>query len=292
VDFGFSRTFNPGNPFLSTACGSPAYVAPEIILEEPYSTAADIWSVGVLLYLMVTGRFPFNTENMSTLMQDILTTKPTMPPGMSPLLADLILRLLDKDPETRIALKDIKLSPWIAHTEEGILLSKDALLIDKLRTMDISALDEAIASEMRALGFDLTGMLAELTGGVVNNRTAAYKILMRVRTASEIRDWQSANTTRTSQGHLGRTAGLGMLVLKPTFSGSLVGTALVAEGKDLTERSESARPASQMNLAGPPKVGKFRKRGNPSKFLSFPEGADEADELALPQMLGGNNHPK
>jgi serine/threonine protein kinase len=49
VDFGLSRAFTKGNPFLQTTCGSPAYVSPEIIKEEPYTAAADVWSSGILL---------------------------------------------------------------------------------------------------------------------------------------------------------------------------------------------------------------------------------------------------
>jgi serine/threonine protein kinase len=240
---------------MQTACGSPAYVAPEIIRWQAYTAAADIWSAGVLLFLMVTGHYPFNPENMSVLMQEILTQAPALPPDLSPPLANLILGMLDKDPASRIQLQEIRRSPWIAGTEDGELLARDGLIINKLRTMDIFALDEAIAGEMKALGFDLTGIMAELTGAVVSQRTAAYRILMRRRAPDDILEWQNMASLQTGPTGAGK-AGLHFLVLKA------VSLPQQAEPKRTSEIFGSAR--------GMVFAPKFRKRATLPKLSLTP----------------------
>jgi serine/threonine protein kinase len=91
VDFGLSKSFSKSNPFLQTTCGSPAYVSPEIIREEPYTAAADAWSAGVLLYASVTGGLPFNGDNITLMWQAILTATPLIPAQISHQLRSLIL---------------------------------------------------------------------------------------------------------------------------------------------------------------------------------------------------------
>jgi 5'-AMP-activated protein kinase catalytic alpha subunit len=215
VDFGFSKRVRPGGALLNTACGSPAYVAPEVLMQEAYGSPADIWSAGVVLYLMIVGYLPFNRDNMSALIEDILSVTPRFPPDVSPVLADLILRMLDKDPVTRITLPEIRLNQWIAGTREAELLASDFVLIARLRTFDIESLDEGVAGEMRALGIDLTGLVEELKAKVVNLRTAAYRILMRQRAAGDIRDWQQLKPLgRSESAGNPRTSKL----VKPSFS--------------------------------------------------------------------------
>jgi serine/threonine protein kinase len=190
VDFEFAKRFEPGGPLLSTACGSPGYVAPEVLMQEAYGPAADIWSAGVLLYLMVVGRLPFRGDNMAGLIEDILSNNPLFPSDIPPTCSQLIRRMLDKDPVTRISLPEIRLSRWIAGSIESELLASDFVLIGRLRTFDIESLDDAIATEMRALGFDLTGLVDELKSSEWTPRTTAYRILMRQRAVNDIRDWQ------------------------------------------------------------------------------------------------------
>lgn len=83
TDFGFSNIFTPGKK-LNTSCGSLAYSAPEILLGDSYDApAVDVWSLGVILYMLVTGHAPFQEANDSETLTMILDCKYYLPPELS-----------------------------------------------------------------------------------------------------------------------------------------------------------------------------------------------------------------
>ncbi|OHS99133.1 CAMK family protein kinase [Tritrichomonas foetus] len=200
VDFGLSKAFSKTDPFLQTTCGSPAYVAPEIIKEKPYTSAADIWSLGVLLYAMVVVTLPFNGDNISFMLQQIISVNPPIPNSLSPELRSLISRLLNKEPGARITLQEIIQHPWISEFEDSKLMSEDFGLINTLKVVNPQELDSGVVSEMRILGYDTAGLLQELKSGAINQRTAAYKMFKRQRTIEEINNWQNVRASRTKGG--------------------------------------------------------------------------------------------
>lgn len=113
TDFGFSNVFVPGNK-LYTSCGSLAYSAPEILLGDSYDApAVDVWSLGVILYMLATGRAPFQEANDSETLTMILDCKYYLPSHLSTECNDLISRILVRDPEKRIKLDDILNHAWL-----------------------------------------------------------------------------------------------------------------------------------------------------------------------------------
>ena len=184
VDFGLSKAFTRDDPFLKTTCGSPAYVAPEIIREQPYTASADIWSAGILLYAMTVGQLPFNGENISYMLQQILLVNPRMPCHLTPPLRNLLERLLAKDPKSRVTISEIKNHPWIIEEPESCLFSSEASF-EGLKVVG-SQPDNGVISEMRILGFDTSGILQELSANQINSRTAVYKMLRRQRLMDEL----------------------------------------------------------------------------------------------------------
>ena len=69
IDFGLAKQFDPTNkdkPHMKKVTGSPYYIAPEV-LEGRYTSKCDVWSIGVLLFVMLTGRYPFNADNQAAL---------------------------------------------------------------------------------------------------------------------------------------------------------------------------------------------------------------------------------
>ncbi|XP_076752178.1 SNF related kinase [Xylocopa sonorina] len=114
TDFGFSNRFCPGQK-LETSCGSLAYSAPEILLGDSYDApAVDVWSLGVILYMLVCGQAPFQEANDSETLTMIMDCKYSIPPHVSEDCKRLIARMLVREPEGRASLEQIAADPWLA----------------------------------------------------------------------------------------------------------------------------------------------------------------------------------
>ncbi|KAG5842405.1 hypothetical protein ANANG_G00177310 [Anguilla anguilla] len=113
TDFGFSNKFQPGKK-LTTSCGSLAYSAPEILLGDEYDApAVDIWSLGVILFMLVCGQPPFQEANDSETLTMIMDCKYTVPTHVSLACKDLINRMLQRDPKRRASLEEIENHAWL-----------------------------------------------------------------------------------------------------------------------------------------------------------------------------------
>ncbi|XP_041868100.1 SNF-related serine/threonine-protein kinase-like [Melanotaenia boesemani] len=113
TDFGFSNRFQPGKN-LNTSCGSLAYSAPEILLGDEYDApAVDIWSLGVILFMLVCGQPPFQEANDSETLTMIMDCKYTVPPHISHACRDLIGHMLQRDPKKRATLEQIEGHEWL-----------------------------------------------------------------------------------------------------------------------------------------------------------------------------------
>ncbi|OHT04363.1 CAMK family protein kinase [Tritrichomonas foetus] len=101
TDFGLCHQVDE-RTLLRTPCGSPFYASPEIISNQPYDgKLSDIWSLGVVLYTMVTGALPWQETNQIQLFQQIVDAKFIIPRSLTPHLRDLISRLMRPDPHDR-----------------------------------------------------------------------------------------------------------------------------------------------------------------------------------------------
>jgi len=98
---------------LHTACGTPAYVAPEVITKKGYDGAtADIWSCGVILFVLMAGYLPFLDANLMVMYKKIYKGDYKCPPWFSSEVRRLVLRLLDPNPRTRITVPQLMEVPW------------------------------------------------------------------------------------------------------------------------------------------------------------------------------------
>lgn len=102
ADWGMAA-FAPPSLQLETSCGSPHYASPEIVNGEKYQgNATDVWSCGVILYALLTGRLPFDDKNVRTLLAKVKTGKYDMPAWIDPMAKDLISKMLVVDVKQRI----------------------------------------------------------------------------------------------------------------------------------------------------------------------------------------------
>ncbi|GAA6022983.1 hypothetical protein JCM10207_007739 [Rhodosporidiobolus poonsookiae] len=112
ADFGLSNIMRDGD-FLKTSCGSPNYAAPEVISGKLYAgPEIDIWSCGVILYVMLCGRLPFDEDHVPMLFKKINGGIYALPPFLSPDARSLLTRMLTVDINKRIKLHEIRQLPW------------------------------------------------------------------------------------------------------------------------------------------------------------------------------------
>ncbi|KAE8687449.1 CBL-interacting serine/threonine-protein kinase 24 [Hibiscus syriacus] len=112
-DFGLSALPQQGGRLLHTTCGTPNYVAPEVLGNEGYDgAAADVWSCGVILFVIMAGYLPFDEIDLPTLYKKISAAQFSCPFWFSPGAKSLIQKILDPNPKTRIQIEGIKKDPW------------------------------------------------------------------------------------------------------------------------------------------------------------------------------------
>ncbi|KAG8063449.1 hypothetical protein GUJ93_ZPchr0003g17192 [Zizania palustris] len=98
---------------LHTTCGTPAYVAPEVINRKGYDGAkADIWACGVILYVLLAGYLPFQDKNLMNMYKKICKAELKWPSWFSSDVRKLLRRILDPNPGTRISVSEIMENPW------------------------------------------------------------------------------------------------------------------------------------------------------------------------------------
>ncbi|GKV04349.1 hypothetical protein SLEP1_g16511 [Rubroshorea leprosula] len=114
-DFGLSAVKDQIRPdgLLHTLCGTPAYVAPEILAKKGYDGAkVDVWSCGVVLYVLQAGYLPFNDPNLMVMYRKIYKGEFRFPKWTSPDLRRFLSRLLEPNPDSRITVDEILHDPW------------------------------------------------------------------------------------------------------------------------------------------------------------------------------------
>ncbi|KJK77652.1 hypothetical protein H634G_07391 [Metarhizium anisopliae BRIP 53293] len=128
VDFGVSEMFDkPENMRISKSAGSPAFMPPELCgkHQEVSGKAADIWSMGVTLYCLKYGKIPFNRPTVLEIYEAIKSDDPCIPNGEDPAFVDLMTVILEKDPEKRITMSQLREHPWVTKGGCDPLLSAE-----------------------------------------------------------------------------------------------------------------------------------------------------------------------
>ncbi|CAH6778037.1 Gm4513 [Phodopus roborovskii] len=128
-DFGLATRVTPGQG-TKGFCGTLEYCAPELFFEAEYDAkAVDIWSMGVVLYAMVTASFPFKSKTYTEMKEEMLDPKYHLPYSLSESLADIVVQLFTVEPELRPKISGIRQHQWLKAKEEfnTITPSREAL---------------------------------------------------------------------------------------------------------------------------------------------------------------------
>jgi serine/threonine protein kinase len=116
IDFGFSNLMKDNSNKLGTFCGSVAYAAPEVLSSRKYDgKKVDIWSLGIILYVMLVGQVPFKSRHVKILYESIVNKEYNIPDYVPNDARDLIEKMLVLEPEKRIEMDDILVHPWITN---------------------------------------------------------------------------------------------------------------------------------------------------------------------------------
>ena len=135
-DFGWSNFFNP-NTKRMTYCGTPDYLAPEMINKAGHDQRIDLWNLGVLLFELLTGSPPFQGANQEELFQNITRLKIQYPKDFPKMAKDLVTKLLKVNPKDRISLKAALDHPWFrSNAEIRPVITRSVKIKKQLPTLD------------------------------------------------------------------------------------------------------------------------------------------------------------
>ncbi|KAI3782675.1 hypothetical protein L2E82_12728 [Cichorium intybus] len=133
ADFGFARSLQPRG-LAETLCGSPLYMAPEIMQLHKYDAKADLWSVGAILFQLVTGRTPFTGNNQIQLLQNIMKSTELQFPAdvkdLSPECVDLCRKLLRQNPVERLTFEEFFTHPFFTQSKPDELSRRPRRITD------------------------------------------------------------------------------------------------------------------------------------------------------------------
>ncbi|XP_067942404.1 MAP/microtubule affinity-regulating kinase 3-like isoform X3 [Watersipora subatra] len=172
ADFGFSNSFTVGSK-LDTFCGSPPYAAPELFQGKKYDgPEVDVWSLGVILYTLVSGSLPFDGQNLKELRERVLRGKYRIPFYMSTDCELLLKKFLVLNPAKRYSLESIMKDKWMNFGYEE----------DELRPYiepDTNMNDPIRIEAMKKMGYDQKEIEDSLKQSKYDDITATYLLLGR-----------------------------------------------------------------------------------------------------------------
>eukprot|EP00039_Didymoeca_costata_P030836 m.31657 g.31657 ORF g.31657 m.31657 type:complete len:613 (+) comp8335_c0_seq1:239-2077(+) len=193
ADFGFSNYYEEGTK-LDTFCGSPPYAAPELFQGKEYDgPEVDIWSLGVILYTLVSGSLPFDGETLKELRERVLRGRYRIPFYLTPSCEQLLKQLMVLVPARRISLRKCMENDWM---NDGCpQLEPHENLPEELR-------DEARLQKMETWGFHRQAVIESVAENKCDHASAVYFLLEKakmVRTYSEPAPVPEVQTRPTSE---------------------------------------------------------------------------------------------
>ena len=127
VDFGLSKIIGPSET-CTEPFGTLSYVAPEVLLQKPYDKSVDLWSLGVIIYLLISGTLPFDDDDDREIARQTIHDEPDFSykiwRKMDKATIELAGNLLEKDKSDRMDLSEVLQHPWIVNKSDKIALER------------------------------------------------------------------------------------------------------------------------------------------------------------------------
>jgi len=205
ADFGWSN-FSDGG-VRKTFCGTPEYIAPEMLLKKGHDTRVDIWSVGVLMFELLSGYSPFVAKTNQELYQNIKRLKIQWPKDMPPLAKNLISKILKLNPLDRPSFDEILDHQWFKQTKmiKPLLENKMKSTKDLLAFHMLNGCNDEILEKINKL-LKLSGQEADNTNAksIVENSHEKEEVTKKKNIVKDIQNIQSTNNNHNNASHINK----------------------------------------------------------------------------------------
>mmetsp|Transcript_116300 Transcript_116300/g.181717 ORF Transcript_116300/g.181717 Transcript_116300/m.181717 type:complete len:1232 (+) Transcript_116300:100-3795(+) len=213
ADFGVAVVVKPPGRRLHEHCGTPSYIAPEILLETGYEgQPVDVWSAGIVLYAMVCGRVPFKGEHLAELKRCILRGRFQLPSHLSEKAAALLRSIIVVDPRKRCTLRHCLSHDWLAgvlnraeaiYGKPALPYPPEAGKPDGARPLLKDDATQELLGQVAVFGFPQAYIEESLQDGRFNHATATFHLLAQ----QKIRRRASTMTSGELSGSIGAPSG-------------------------------------------------------------------------------------
>jgi serine/threonine protein kinase len=301
IDFGFSTVCQKGKR-LRVFCGTPSYMAPEIVRRSEYEgKPVDMWSLGILLYAILCGYFPFRAKNYPDLYRRIARGSFEIPEELSANAKDLIRQLLTMDPYQRLTAPAALKHPWLqaqlASAPDLAKLRLDTpILISEKASDDV---DEHVLHELEEFGIAREDLMKQILSKTHSATVTLYYLLLDVTLSNRRNGTGNRNkannaplsTAQLLQGHMGSNPNNGVGTGGSSGSGvnwkkyaqnatyapspGLLGRGDNSGGANLLQGVLSSRPksASATRVSGQPSGGSGVINGNHGGTMTGPSSS-------------------
>ena len=196
ADYGWSN-FNMEGDVRKTFCGTPEYIAPEMLMKKGHDTRVDIWSIGILMFELLSGYSPFVAKTNQELYQNIRRLKIQWPKDMPPLAKNLISKILKLNPLDRPSFDEILNHQWFKQTKiiKPLLENKMKTTKDLLAFHMLNGCNDEVLEKINQL-LKLSGKDADNTNAksIVENAHEKEEVVKKKNIVKNIQNIQSNNT--------------------------------------------------------------------------------------------------
>ncbi len=206
ADYGWSN-FNIDGDVRKTFCGTPEYIAPEMLMKKGHDTRVDIWSIGILMFELLSGYSPFVAKTNQELYQNIKRLKIQWPKDMPPLAKNLISKILKLNPIDRPSFDEILDHQWFKQTKmiKPLLENKMKSTKDLLAFHMLNGCNDEILEKINKL-LKLSGQEVDNTNAksIVENSHEKEEVTKKKNIVKDIQNIQSTNNNHNNASHINK----------------------------------------------------------------------------------------